>query len=51
MVIPFRFEKPERALSTKFGKRLILKWPFSETNAAAMRVLKPDRNRPDTLVE
>jgi hypothetical protein len=40
MVIPFRLEKPERALSTKFGQRLILMWPFGETNAAVMRTLK-----------
>jgi hypothetical protein len=37
MVVPFRFEKPRKALSTKFGQRLILLWPFGETNAAAMR--------------
>jgi hypothetical protein len=43
MVIPFRFETPERALSTKFDQRLILTWPFGETNAAAMRKLKPVR--------
>jgi hypothetical protein len=28
---------PEKLLSTKFGSRLISMWPFSETNAAAMR--------------
>jgi hypothetical protein len=39
MVIPFQFEK-QKLLSTKFGYRLILMWPFSETNAAAMRTLK-----------
>jgi hypothetical protein len=31
-------EKPRQFLSTKFGWRLILLWPFSETTAAAMRV-------------
>jgi hypothetical protein len=44
MVIPFRFEKSRKVLSTKFGYRLIPMWPFSETNAAAMRthgVMKP----------
>jgi hypothetical protein len=40
MVIPFQFEKLRKLLSTKFGQRLILMWPFSETNAAAMRALK-----------
>jgi hypothetical protein len=39
MVIPFRFEKPGKPLSTKFGLCLILMWPFGETNAAAMRGL------------
>jgi hypothetical protein len=40
MVIPFRFEKPGKALPTKFGQRLILMWPFGETSG---RTVKPMR--------
>jgi hypothetical protein len=41
-VIPFSaFEKKRREfLSAKFGGRLILLWPFSETNATAMRTIE-----------
>jgi hypothetical protein len=39
MVIPFQFEKLRKLLSAKFGWRLILMWPFSETNAAHAQVL------------
>jgi hypothetical protein len=36
MVIPFQsFER--KSLPTKFGRRLIPVWPFSETNASTMR--------------
>jgi hypothetical protein len=38
---PFRFEKPEKVVSAKFGWRLNLMWPFGESNAAAMRARKP----------
>jgi hypothetical protein len=41
MVIPFSaFEKRRKSLSAKFGWRLILLWPFNETNAAAMRTIE-----------
>src|SRR5258707_13167350 len=43
IVIPFQFDKDKKTpihVSTKFGRRLIFMWPFSETNAAAMRTLK-----------
>jgi hypothetical protein len=41
MVIPFSaFEKRRKSLSAKFGWHLILLWPFSETNAAAMRAME-----------
>jgi hypothetical protein len=40
MVIPFPVEKRTKLLSPKFGWRLILLWPFDETNAAAMRAPK-----------
>jgi len=40
MVTPFQFEKTKQLLSAKFGQGLILMWPFSETNAAALRTLK-----------
>jgi hypothetical protein len=46
MVIPFPFEKQGKLLSTKFGWRLILLWPFSETNAAAMCTLKTQESLP-----
>jgi hypothetical protein len=34
------FAKLRKLLSTKFGLRLILMWPFGETNGAAMCTLK-----------
>jgi hypothetical protein len=46
MVIPFHVEKPrnsamrnKKLIPTKFGKCLILMWPFGETSEAAMRAL------------
>src|SRR5260370_27793943 len=36
----FPGRKLRKLISTKFGSGLILTWPFSETNAAAMRTLK-----------
>jgi hypothetical protein len=38
MVIPFQFEKLGKLLPNEFGWRLILVWPFGETNAAVTRV-------------
>jgi hypothetical protein len=39
-VLPFQFDR-RNFLFAKFGWRLIPMWPFGETNAAAMRTLKP----------
>jgi hypothetical protein len=42
MLIPFFVWKNfYPRISTKFGWRLIPMWPFSETNAAAMRASPP----------
>jgi hypothetical protein len=38
-------KKTRKLLSTKFGWRLIFMWPFSETNAAAMRTVKTRQRR------
>src|SRR5258707_9248077 len=32
MVTPFQFQKLKKLVSTKFGLRLILLWPFSDPN-------------------
>jgi hypothetical protein len=53
MVKPFQFEKPSlknrKILFAKSDQRLILVWPFGETNAAAQRARNTPAGPADTL--
>jgi hypothetical protein len=40
MVIPFRFEKPGKALPAKFGQRLIPMWSFGETSGHSVKPMR-----------
>jgi hypothetical protein len=45
MVIPFFGLKAKKLLSAKSGQRLILVWPFGDTNAAASKGDGPGAGR------